>query len=259
MNNLRLGKLPARYDSRTIRLPTIFKDRVLPSVPESFDIDQALGLNIPLPMFANDSWGDCVIASRAHMTLRFEGFEQNKVLSITDTEVLKEYWKEQRPCALRRLLSPHPDNGLNELDSLKAWRKGWKAGGKTYDIYAFAGIDWKAHQEIMAAIYLLRGAYTGVALPISAQSQTGPNLVWDVDSTPDGEPGSWGLHAIFLKSYNSLGPVCVTWGALQQMTWAFVDKYFDEAYGVVDNRDRFMKDSPVDVKYLDSILQEITA
>jgi hypothetical protein len=255
---VKLGKLPARRDERTIELPGIFKGRVLPPVPDSFDVDQALGLGIPLPMFANDKWGDCVIAARAHMTLRFEGFEQKSVIAITDRDVLNEYWKEQQPCAPKRLLLAHPDNGLNELDSLKAWRKGWKAAGKPYNIYAFAGINWKIHRQIMASIYLLRGAFAGIALPISAQAQTGAGLVWDVDNTPRGEPGSWGLHAVDLKAYNNTGPIGVTWGALQQMSWAFVDRYFDESYGVVDNRNKFMKNSPVDVAWLDSYLQALS-
>jgi hypothetical protein len=42
-------------------------------------------------MFGNDVHGDCVIAGRAHQTLRFEDIEQGSVLMITDKEVLKEY------------------------------------------------------------------------------------------------------------------------------------------------------------------------
>lgn len=257
MTELKLGKLPATVDKRTIELPDIFKRRELPPVPDIFDVDQTLGLALPMPMFANDKWGDCVIASRAHLTLRFEGFEQKKVLRITDEEVLNEYWREQQPCTLKRALSDRPDNGLNELESLKAWRKGWKTGGKGYNIYAFAGINWRAHLQIMASIYLLGGAMVGVALPVSAQAQTGQSLVWDVDSSSQGEPGSWGLHAVTLKAYNTIGPIGVTWGALQQMSWSFVDRYFDEAYGIVDNRNRFTRNSPVDVERLDSYLSEI--
>lgn len=257
MMELRLGKLPATTDKRTLELPDIFKYRELPPVPDVFDVDRALGLAIPTPMFANNNWGDCVIASRAHLTLRFEGFEQKRVLKISESEVLNEYWKEQQPCALKRVLSDLPDNGLNELESLKAWRRGWKAGGKSYSIYAFAGINWRAHLQIMASIYLLGGAMVGVALPVSAQRQTGQDLIWDIDDSSDGEPGSWGLHAVTLKAYNQTGPVGVTWGALQQMSWAFIDRYFDEAYGVVDNRNRFTRNSPVDVARLDAYLHEL--
>ena len=42
------------------------------------------------------------------------------------------------------------------------------------------------------------------------------------------------------------------------MSWAFVDRYFDESYGVVDNRNKFMKNSPVDVAWLDSYLQALS-
>jgi hypothetical protein len=50
-------------------------------------------------MFGNDTIGDCVIAGRAHQTLRFEDIEPGSVLEaeslmITDKDVLKEYYKE---------------------------------------------------------------------------------------------------------------------------------------------------------------------
>jgi hypothetical protein len=43
-------------------------------------------------MFGNDKYGDCVIAGRAHQTLRFEAVEQKKLISVTEQDVLREYW-----------------------------------------------------------------------------------------------------------------------------------------------------------------------
>jgi len=43
------------------------------------------------------------------------------------------------------------------------------------------------------------------------------------------------------------------------MTWKFLDKYCDEFRGVVDNRNLWMKDSPVDVKKLNEYLKMVTA
>jgi len=40
-----------------------------------------------------------------------------------------------------------------------------------------------------------------------------------------------------IPGYNETGPVCVTWGRKQQMTWSFFDKYCDEAYAIVDDKD----------------------
>lgn len=89
---LRLGKKPARFDKRTIQLKSIFK--VLPPIPDEFNIDSQYPFPIDNPMFGNDTYGDCVIAARAHMTRRFEAFEQNKLIQMTDKDILNEYWKE---------------------------------------------------------------------------------------------------------------------------------------------------------------------
>ena len=72
------------------------------------------------------------------------------------------------------------------------------------------------------------GLYAGVALPVSAQRQTG--WTWDVTSATPKDFGSWGGHAIPIVAYDSAGLTCVTWGTLQKMTWAFWDAYVDEAY-----------------------------
>lgn len=242
---LKLGKLPARVDGRTLRLKSIL--RALPPPPASFDVDQ----NLPVPMldnnmYLNDQYGDCVIAGRAHMTLRFEDFEQSLILPITDQEVQDEYFKE----------TGGSDSGLNMLLSMIAWRKGWIAAGKTYSIYAFGALTSTDHLDISQTIYLLRGAYPGIQVPQSAIDQFNAGQTWDVVSNDGGIKGG---HCIYLPYYDSDGVGCITWGKHQFMTWDFWDKYSDEAYGIVDNRDDWLgEDSPVDVAKLDAYLNEIT-
>jgi hypothetical protein len=231
------------------------KMKELPPIPKIFDCDTVLPASIPLLMFGNDKWGDCVIAARANQTLRLECFEQKRVIPISDSNVLNEYWKEQGAGCLNK----HPDRGLNVLSSLKAWRKGWKAAGQAYNVYAFGEITSLNHSEVLAAIYLLNGAIAGLQLPISAQSQFESGQPWDITSGPGANPGSWGGHCVYLPAYNDIGPVCETWAKKQQMTWAFWDRYNDECWGIVDDRDKFVKDSPVDVKALDEYLTEIEA
>lgn len=261
---VKLGKLPPRIDKRTIKLASIFRDRVIPPVPDSFDVDNSLSVSsVPNPMYGNDFWGDCVIAARAHMTRRFELFEQKTMIPISDMDVLKEYWREQGykghrsplPCLTKFFQPGKPDHGLGMLDSLNWWRKtGWVAAEREYSVYAFSSIDWKNHQHVMASIYLLRGAYIGIALPISAKGQE----IWDVVDDPGGARGSWGGHAVYVAKYDRDYLTCVTWGGLKKMTWDFLDKYCDEAFAIVDNRNAFQEDSPVDVEALDNILKEIT-
>ncbi len=107
-----------------------------------------------------------------------------------------------------------------------------------------------ANSDIALAIWLFGGAYIGVQLPITAQNQN----VWDVPQNPgpNDEPGSWGGHAIYLVGYdtrdtgsvfpNPQSPApstqsptftCITWGKLKRLTWAWLEKYCDEAYALV--------------------------
>ena len=245
IDQLKLGKLQAEHDDRTIKLSAIL-NKTLPPIPAVYDFDQQHP-GCDMPMFLNDQLGDCVIAGRAHMTRRFELIEQSKVIKITDAEVKKEYFKE----------SGGQDSGLNMLDALNAWRKGWKAAGKTYNVDAFASVKASSNYMVSACIALLSGCYVGVALPLSAQKQVGK--VWTITTGASARPGTWGGHCIYLVAYNLTGPICITWGARQQMTWAWLAKYCDEAFGVVDNRDSWLTKATIDVPKMEGMLKEITA
>lgn len=241
----KLGKAPAKRDKRNFKLAALLTK--LPPIPAVYDFDVTYP-GIPTPMFANDVHGDCVIAGRAHQTLRFEDIEQGALISITDRDVLKEYFKE----------SGGADSGLIVLDSLNAWRKtGWKAAGKNYSIAAFAEIDHHDHNDVKAAIYLLTGAGVGLSLPKSARQQMQTGQPWNVVSGPTGQRNTWGGHYVYLCGYNKAGPVCVTWGRKQQMTWAFFDAYADEAYGIVDNVDKWRKKSGINVAQLQTYLNSL--
>ncbi len=202
---------------------------------------------------------NCVIAGRAHQTLRFEEFEQDCVLPISEDDVLRQYWREgQRGCALIRWILPKPDNGLVLLDSLRKWRReGWEAAGKQYNIYAFAQVERTEHADVRAAIYLLRGLNCGIMLPKSAQGQFSEGKPWSVVAGPDGAVGSWGGHCVYVGAYSPEGLTCVTWGKKQVMTWEFWNRYCDESFAIVDNRNRFTENSPVDVELLDGYLSQL--
>lgn len=220
---LMLGKLPKKEDSRTLQFRAVLK--AAPPAPPAYDFDAA-HLGIPTPMFGNDRYGDCVIAGRAHQTLRFELIDEGKIISITDKEVEEEYFKE----------TGGPDSGLVVLDSLKLWRnEGWTAGGDNDKIKAFAEIDPKDHEGIRAAIYADIGCGMGFLVTQAAMDQFNAGEKWDVVKGDDG--GELGGHYVHCPAYNEIGPICVTWGQRQQMTWAFVDKYADEFYAIIDQLD----------------------
>jgi hypothetical protein len=226
----KLGKASAKRDSRNLKFATLLR-AAAPALPASYDFDTSHP-GIPTPMFANDLKGDCVIAGRAHQTLRFEDIEQGSVLMISDKEVLKEYFKE----------TGGADTGLVVLDSLNLWRhKGWRVGKHTYKILAFAEVTFSDRNQVRKAVFANVGVGLGVQLPNAAQTQIQTGQPWDVTTGPDAKPGSWGGHYVYVPGYTPKGPVCVTWGRKQQMTWAWVNKYCDEAYAIFDANNRFKK------------------
>ncbi len=243
----KLGKAPAKKDERNLKFASLLR-AAPPALPSAYDFDSSHP-GIPTPMFANDTRGDCVIAGRAHQTLRFEDIEQGSVLMITDKEVLKEYLKE----------TGGSDTGLVVLDSLNEWRhKGWKVGKHIYKIQAFSEVAFTNHEEARQAIYADVGVGLGLQLPNSAKAQIQTGQPWEVTSGPDSAPGSWGGHYVYVPGYTPSGPVCVTWGRKQQITWDWLDKYCDEAYAIFDAKNRF-KMAMVDKAKITAFLNTLTA
>ena len=256
---VKLGKLEPLIDKRTIPLKAIIRAELLPELPPSYNIDESLGGIEDNFVFNNFMYGDCVIAARAHQTLRFEKFEQGVQIPIADQEVIDQYFKE----------TGGRDTGLVLLTSLKRWRnEGWKVGDKVYTIYAFASVDWKNHDEVKHCIHLLGGVNFGMMVFQKDLDQFNANEEWQLT----GSNGSFkGRHGVYLYAYtdehhdcphcavgwDDKGLICMTWGKRQRMSWDFWDARIDEAYGIVDNRNKWMGESPVDVEKLDAYLNEI--
>ena len=86
-------------------------------------------------------------------------------------------------------------------------------------------------------IAYLGNAYLGIQCPVSAQqqyaqqSQTGQLVPWTVvnGSTINGG------HCIVAVGYTAEGLLCVTWGTIVLVTWAFLTKYCDEAWALLTN------------------------
>jgi len=73
----KLGKAAAKKDQRNLLFAAVLR-ATAPTLPSDYDFD-ITHPGIPTPMFGNDTHGDCVIAGRAHQTLRFEDIEQGSV------------------------------------------------------------------------------------------------------------------------------------------------------------------------------------
>jgi hypothetical protein len=256
---LKFGKRPAKIDERTIGLKMILK--AIPPPPDKYAVDETLDKTIPLSMLGNDKYGDCVIVGKANHLLRLEEYEQDEVISVTEQDCLNQYWKEEgwRPCSWGwewwDKFFPKPDRGLVMLDSLNAWRKeGWSVAGRNYTIHAFAALQ--DITDLKNAVYYFNGAEIGFSVPQSAIDQFDAGEKWEVVS--DYQPIVGG-HAIYISAYSPEGVECITWAKKQWMSWEFYQKYADESWGIVDERDLWKPDSPVDAEKLERILEEITA
>lgn len=220
-SNMKLGKQVARHDPRTLLMASYLK---LPPIPPSRDYTLKASSN--WGMMLNDTLGDCTCAAAGHLT---QVWTANASVEVTtpDDKIRDAY----EAVSGYNPMDPNTDRGANEMDVLNYWRKTGIGGRK---IQSYMGLEPKNHFHICAAVDLFGGAYIGLALPVSAQTQD----VWSVPPggpSGPGAPGSWGGHAVIIEAYDDHLLTCITWGQKKQMTWSFWDTYCDEAYALLSD------------------------
>lgn len=217
-----LGKRAPKHDSRALLLSKYVAGAGLAPPPAQWQWSPAVKGD--WPMYLNDQIGDCTVAGAAHMIECWTANGQHTAPSkITDDDVLAAY--EQITGYTPS--DPSTDQGAVEHDVLTYWRDTGIGG---HNIAGWVDVHPQSQVLVQDAIYIFGGAYIGLSLPKTAQSQQ----VWDVtpgwQTDPNAAPGSWGGHAVPLVDYGPRGPVCVSWGALLPMTWAFFAAYCDEVH-----------------------------
>jgi hypothetical protein len=224
---LKLGKLPARHDPRTLLLASYISP-ALPTPPTSFDLT---GKVKAWGMMDNDQIGDCTCAAAGHLIMEWTANADKKMFTPSDKQIVAAY----SAITGYNPVTGANDNGANEIDVLNYWRQTGIAGHK---IAAYAALEPSNHTHVMDSVYIFEGCYIGLQLPISAQAQVQNHQPWSVPPggpTGDGKPGTWGGHAVPVVAYDARGLTCVTWGALQIMTWTFWEAYCEEAYAIISD------------------------
>lgn len=220
-SNMKLGKKPARLDTRTLMLQRY--TAALPPAPPSADWSGKLA---DLGIMMNDSLGDCTCAAAGHIVQTWTSQAASQII-VPDSAILQMY---EGACGYNPS-DPSTDQGGDELTVLNYWRKNPLAG---HTLSAFCALDVGDRGDVEDAVYLFGAAYIGLGLPLSAQTQD----VWDVvgdGATGNNAPWSWGGHAVPIVSYNSTGVTLITWGALKKATWNFISKYMDEGYALLSS------------------------
>jgi hypothetical protein len=203
-------------------------------------------------MYLNDRLGDCACAAPAHMEEVFSR-ATGKTTLVEDSDVLALYELQGYNPA-----DPSTDRGSDMGNVLHDWRSGaWKAS----QIQAYCQVDQTNEAHVQLALWLFRGLYIGVSLPLTAQGQR----VWDVvnaDPSQNG-PGTWGGHAVNVVAINNDGSrEFISWGQHMAMTKRFWDAYVDEVYAVVTadlvNGETFAANG-FNMQQLEADMAEITA
>lgn len=215
----RLGKLPARLDVRTLSLARYVDRSQLPAPPAELDLTENVA---EWPMYANDRIGDCTTAAAGHMIEAWTAAARGRAVEISERSVLAAFDRV-------KLVDPATgEEGAVELDVLNDWRK---HGIGRHRIGAFARVSVHDHALLRAAAWIFGGLYIGLQLPLSARGQS--TWDWLGSLTGPARPGSWGGHAVDVVSYGADTLTVVTWGRLQELTWAFWDRYCEEAYCII--------------------------
>lgn len=229
---VKLGKKPARYDMRTLKLSKYLTATLAPPPSQAGYVTKVPSWSMSL----NDVIGDCTIAAAAHMITQWTTYAGAPYFP-TDAQVLDAY----EAVSGYNPNNPNSDNGAVMLDVLNYWRTKGIAGHK---IAAFVAVDQTNHEEVKQAIQLFGNVYIGIGLPVWVQSPLdglNGDPVWSTAPTGtfgDGAVGSWGGHCVPIVGYGAdsagnTGTEVITWGQIYDMTWGFIDAYCDEMYAVL--------------------------
>ena len=219
--NYKLGKLPAIYDSRTLKFSNYLKAN-LPAPPPSVEYGNKVK---SWPMFGNDKYGDCTCAAAGHMIQDWTA-NSGKLATPTLSSVIKfyEHFVGDPPPA---------DAGCNMLDVLNYWRT---TGLGSHKVEAFVALEPKNDVHARDAIYMFGALYIGVELPDFAVTGNMLKTPWVVPPqgpVGDAAPNPNNGHCIPAVAYDARNLYIVTWGEVKAMSWQFYDTYADEAYAVL--------------------------
>ena len=215
---MKLGRIRAVPDSRVPSLGEVWTPPNV--VPDT--VDWYSRVPADWGMMGNDQIGDCTAAAIGHAIEQWTAYTDPAPVVMSTPQVVAAY------SAFSGYVpgDQSTDQGSTCLTALHYWRTAGvqTPGGGPDTLSAFARLRTVA--ELRRAIATFGNAYAAVGLPLSAQNED----VWSSTSDP---VGSWGGHCVPIVGFNPTGPVCVTWGALKQMTWAWWTTYSEEAYALL--------------------------
>jgi hypothetical protein len=224
ISGLKLGKGEAVRPVGLLDLMT-YAPSGFPAAPATFGTLENLQA-IAWGMDGNDTLGDCTIAGADHVIAA-----ENALLGTSDARPALSVLEAQY-----NVLSPN-DQGCVIATVLQTWRSQglFQMPSGPNKITQYAPFNQRSKTEFLQVIAFTGNAYIGIACPQSAQQQfakqvqTGQLVPWTVVK---GSPIAGG-HCIVAVGYTTEGLLCVSWGGVVLVTWAFITKYCDEGWALL--------------------------
>lgn len=213
------GRLPAHPEDThpRVKLALAVDKTTLPPPPPTVNW---YGQITDWPMLYNDQAGDCVEAEQGHHEQVFTTYGLGAPATFTDADAIAAY------SAITGYdpNDPSTDQGTVIQDAMGYWRKVGFAGHK---IAAFAEVNVNDETELKTALALFGPLSGGMNFPAVAMQQFNDGKPWEVVRRDGGIEGG---HCVCIVGYDDTYLYCITWGAVQKMTWGFFRKYFEEAW-----------------------------
>lgn len=227
----KLGRLARSHDKRIPMLHTLMAGKALePIVPA---VDYTKGMPANLGVMKNDTLGNCTCAAYYHGIQVWSFNALQNIDTEPDVDVLDLY---EQACGYKPSQGGEGPGGNEQHVLTYILKKGAPYGlnGKQrHNIVAFVEVDVKNIDNIKRSIHDCGVAYIGFNVPqyIMPPGED-PLKVWDVN--PKADNTIVGGHAVVLAGYDAKGARVISWGEYYTMTWAFFEKFVDEAYAMAD-------------------------
>jgi len=198
-----------------------YADLTMASPPVTVDLS-AKAMATVKRKYANDQYGDCVIAGKAHQIGIWTGNDSDQAVEVSDNQVVSSYHSICGP----------GDNGCNITAVLDVFKQSGLWGHK---IDGYVEVNHTNKLLVQTAIYLLGSLTLGINLP---HGWTCTNCVWGPSS------GSVGGHDVCVvgygpdlkdangKPFNEDGVAVATWGGIALIPWPqfLVRSWVEECY-----------------------------
>jgi hypothetical protein len=210
----KLGKLAPERPAG-LHMLAFYQENPLPVAPATVEVPNVKDWG----MLGNNKYGDCTFAGIVHARMAnaaFLGLTENFPDDATVEASYLSYTDGQ-------------DTGAVEAAILKFWQTTGLFGNK---LHSFAPTDFADQDELRSVIASYGLAYIGVKLPTVALQQFADNQPWDLTHTP-ADNNIDGGHCVILVGYNKDYAQCITWGKVQQVSWAWLTSYMEESWALI--------------------------